>query len=333
MLSSGLDRVTLLPIAENVPLGSRAMMRPSDAARLLLLGAIWGSSFLFIKVALEDFGPVLIVAGRLVLGLALLLGLMRFHGRRLPRDPATLRSLAVMAVVSNLIPFTLITWGEKSITSGVASILNATTPLFTAGIASFFVAGDRLTWRRAVGIAIGFAGVGVIAGVDVNGGSLAGEIAVVLASLSYGIGFVYARKRVVGGPHGPLVLSAGQLLIAGAVATPFAALEVATNAPSLTATAATSVLALGVAGTGLGYILYYRLVEDVGPTTASFVTYLLPIVGVVLGAVALDESLGWSTLVGSAMVILGIALAESAVRSARRAVHPAETPVAGRDPR
>lgn len=287
-------------------------MRPADVARLLLLAAIWGSSFLLIKVSLEDFGPLHIVAGRLVLGAAFLLVVLKSRKMPLPAGRDVWRALAVMAIVSNLIPFTLISWGEESITSSLAAILNATTPLFTAAIASLVLDGERLTLLRAGGIAMGFVGVAVIVGVDVGGSEVLGELAVVGASLSYGIGFVYARRRLVGRADGPIALSAGQLVVAAAIATPLAATTGGDF--QVSPLAALCVAGLGIAGTGLGYVLYYSLVTNVGATSASFVTYLLPIFGVLLGATLLDESLGLNTVVGAALVIAGMAVAEQAAR-------------------
>jgi drug/metabolite transporter (DMT)-like permease len=287
-------------------------MRPADAARLLLLAAIWGSSFLLIKVALEDLSPLLIVAGRLVLGAAFLLVVLKARNLTLPAGKDVWRSLVVMAIVSNVIPFTLISWGEESITSSLAAILNATTPLFTAAIASMVLEGERLTILRATGIALGFVGVAVIVGVDVEGSEVVGELAVVAASLSYGVGFVFARRRLVGRADGPIALSAGQLMVASAIAVPLAAFDGGDFHLSLVA--ALCVAGLGIAGTGLGYVLYYSLVTNVGATSASFVTYLLPLFGVVLGALILDETLGLNTIVGAVLVISVIAVAANATR-------------------
>ncbi|MDQ3914750.1 MAG: DMT family transporter [Actinomycetota bacterium] len=284
-------------------------MRPGDAARLLLLGAIWGSSFLFIKLGLRAYTPSQIVAGRVVIGVAVLLFLLRYRGLSLPRGAATWRSLLFMAVVANLVPFLLITWGEERISSGLTAILNSTTPLFTAVLATVYIVSERLTSLRLGGIVLGFAGVGVIVGIE--GGSLVGQVAVVLAALSYAVGFVYARSRLTGRSGSPLELSAGQLLVATILIVPVAGidsiahpLEVGLEPPSA------SVFALGFFGTGLAYVLYYRLITDVGATTASLVTYLITIFGAVFGWVALDERLGWNALVGAAMVIAGIAIAQ-----------------------
>ena len=289
-------------------------MRPADAARLLLLGVIWGSSFLFIKLALESLSPIQIVTGRLVLAAAVLGVLVAARRIGLPGGTGTWKALGVMAVVANIVPFLLITWGQERITSSLTAILNSTTPLFTAVIASLVLPGERFTPLRFAGIVLGFVGVGVIVGIDAAGSSITGELAIVLASLSYGIGFVYARRRLTGRADSPLRLSAGQFLVSSALVLPLLALDLTANTPTFGAVATLSVLALGIMGTGFAYLLYYRLIEDVGATTASFVTYLIPIVGVVLGRVFLGERLGWNALAGAVMVVGGIALAERGTR-------------------
>jgi drug/metabolite transporter (DMT)-like permease len=289
-------------------------MRPSDAVRLLLLGAIWGSSFLLIKLGLEDFTPIQVVEGRIVVAALVLLALLFARGARLPAG--VWPSLALMAVVANIIPFMLITWGEEHISSSLAAILNSTTPLFTALLANIFLHTEKLTALRAIGILVGFAGVGVIVGGGEQG-SLGGQLAVVLASASYGVGFVYARRHLVGRAGTPLRLSAGQFLVAAVAFLPVAAVDTAATAPDFGAKATISVLALGAVGTGLAYLLYYRLIEDVGATSASFVTYLIPIFGAVLGWALLDERIGWNVVAGAVLVLVGIALAEHAARRGR----------------
>jgi drug/metabolite transporter (DMT)-like permease len=292
------------------------MMRAGDLGRLILLSAIWGSSYLLIEIGLEDLSPWQIVAGRLVLGAAVLVALLLSRGGSLPADRSVWRALAVMAIVSNIVPFALITWGQESITSSLASVLNSTVPLFTAGIAAAVVPGERLTAMRSAGIIIGFIGVGVIVGVDVNGsgGDLAGEVAIVLASLSYAIGFVFAKRRLTGRAGSPLAFAAGQLALGAAFALVPAGIATAAQPGVPGAPAVLAVAALGALGTGVAYVLYYRLIADVGPTTASFVTYLLPVYGVVLGWALLDETIGWNTLVGAALVIGGITISERGAR-------------------
>jgi drug/metabolite transporter (DMT)-like permease len=302
-------------------------MRPSDAARLLLLAAIWGSSFLLIKLGLEGFTPIQVVEGRIVVAALVLLALLLTRGVRLPAG--VWPSLVLMAVVANIIPFLLITWGEEHISSSLAAILNSTTPLFTALLANVFLHTEKLTPLRAIGILVGFAGVGVIVGGGEQG-SLGGQLAVILASASYGVGFVYARRHLVGRAGTPLRLSAGQLSVAAIIFLPVAAVDAGVTPPDFGAKATLSVLALGAVGTGLAYLLYYRLIEDVGATSASFVTYLIPIFGAVLGWAILDERIGWNVVAGAALVLGGIALAEHGVRRRRAGdLETAEAPRAG----
>jgi drug/metabolite transporter (DMT)-like permease len=301
-------------------------MRPADSAQLLLLAGIWGSSFLFIKVGLEDFDPIHIVAGRIVLGALFLLAIVYASGRSLPRELKLWRSLVLMAVVSNIIPFALITWGQQEISSSLAAILNSTTPLFTAALAAAFVPGESLDWVRGAGIGLGFVGVVVVIGPEASG-SLLGELAVVAASLSYGIGFVYARRKLTNRTGGPLVLSAGQLLIGSILIAPVAVASLVANPPTPSGTAVAAVIALGLAGTGLAYVLYYRLVGSVGATTSSFVTFLIPIFGVTLGAIVLNERLGWNAIAGTLLVIGGIAIAEM-----KRSSKPRPSPTPARRP-
>jgi drug/metabolite transporter (DMT)-like permease len=290
-------------------------MRASDAARLVGLGAIWGSSFLFIKVALEDLSPLQIVAGRIAIGAALLVALLYAGGERLPRGRRLYRTLTVMAVIGNVAPFSLIAWGEQEVSSSLASILNSTTPLFTALLAAMFIRTERLRPARFAGVVLGFAGVGVIVGLDAAG-STSGKIAITLSSVSYAGGFVYARRHLVGLDLPPLAVPATQLLISTAITLPLAVIATVRTPPTLSAEAIVSTLFLGVLGSGVAYVLYYRLIADVGATTSSFVTYLIPIFGVALGAMLLDEELGLNVLVGAVLVIAGIALAEVAGRRA-----------------
>jgi len=295
-------------------------MRPSDAARLVLLGAIWGSSFLFIKVALEDLTPTQIVAGRVCIGALLLVVLLHARGGRIPRERNLLGTLTIMALIGNILPFALITWGEQYITSSLTAILNSTTPLFTLLIAALALEGESLRPMRASGVVLGFGGVGVIVGFE-TGGSIEGMIAVTVASLSYAGSFVYARRHLSGRDLPPLTLPATQLLISTVLTLPWALVDVVRTPPDLVLDATASVVALGLLGTGWAYILYYRLIADIGATSASFVTYLIPIFGIALGAVVLSEELGVNTIAGAVLVIGGIALAEL---GNRRSIPPPE---------
>jgi drug/metabolite transporter (DMT)-like permease len=294
-------------------------LKPADAARLGLLSAIWGSSFLFIALGLRGLSPMQLVTGRLLVGAATLLILLRLRGLQLPKGRQAWTSLAIMALISNIIPFGLISWGQEHITSSLAAILNSTTPLFTGPLAAVLIPGEKMSKARAIGVLTGFVGVAVIVGVETSG-SIVAELAVVIAAASYGVGFVYARVKL--GKHGsPLSLSTGQILAAAAIMIPVAGVDVALQPPSPSLESVLAVAALGVGGTGISYVLFYRLIHDVGATTASFVTYLIPIFAVILGTIFLDDRLGANVLLGAALVIGGIALAERA-----RAVSQPEPP-------
>lgn len=289
------------------------MMRTPDAGRLLLLAAIWGSSFWLIKVALEGLSPLQIVAGRVFVAALVIYGVTRLKGIPLPRERAVWRDLAVVAVLSNLIPFFLIAWGELRISSSLTAILNSTTPLFTAPLAALFLMTEKLTPVRATGIMLGFLGVVVIVGLDTSAG-VAGPLAVVAASASYGAAFVFVRRRLSGRGYSAIAFSAGQMILGSILIALPAAFDTSMTPPDLRVDSVLAVVALGAVGTGAAYILYYKLIEEVGATSASFVTYLIPIFGVAIGHLLLGDRLGWNALAGAAMVIAGIAVCERASR-------------------
>lgn len=280
--------------------------------RLGALASIWGASFLLIKLALEGMSPTQITLGRLGAGAVVLLAVAALRRQRLPRERDLLGHLTVLAVTANLTPFFLFGWAEQRISSGLAGVLNGATPLFTLGFAVLALAEERFTLARAGGLALGFTGVVLVVGpwrgAGASGG-LPGQLAALGAAALYGVSIVYARRFVTGRGHSPLVLSAAQLSIAtalGLLGAPF----VATTPLALTPSVVVSIVALGAVGTGIAYLLYYRLIAEAGATNASMVTYLIPVVSVVLGAVFLGEAVGWNVYVGGAVVILGVALAE-----------------------
>lgn len=279
--------------------------------RLGLLALIWGSSFLFIKVALEGLAPEQIVLGRVVVGAVVLIVVANARGLRRPRALALWGHLAVVAMVGNLIPFSLFSWGETHIDSSLAGILNAGTPLFTLLMVLALLPDEHVTRTRVLGLVIGFAGVVIIVGPWEAGalsGSLGGQLACLGAAACYGVAFTYTR-RFLAGRDEPLALAASQLAAAAAIALVIAPL-VATDPIEVTWRVVGSVAALGAFGTGVAYVLSYRLVHDEGATTASMTTYLIPIVAVVLGVVVLGEELHWYAFAGAAVVIVGVATAE-----------------------
>ena len=232
--------------------------------RLLLLAFIWGWSFLFIKVAVEGMSPPTVACARVALGALVLLITLRWTRRSLPRDRVLWRHFTIAAIFGNALPFTLLAWGEERITSALTSVLNASTPLFTAVIAALFV-NDRLKRFQVVGLLLGFVGVGVAAGFgagDLGDSSIIGSLAAVGAGLFYGIAFVYMRRNLTG--IEPTVAAAGQLVMATVLLLPFAAATSVTSGLHLTIRRVLAIGALGVVGTGVAYILNYRLLRDVG---------------------------------------------------------------------
>ena len=283
-------------------------MAPRDYGYLVGLSALWGSSYLFIKIALEGHvAPAEIVLGRLLMAAAVLYLVARAQGLRLPRSGRAWRAFAVMGLVGTAAPFSLISWGETQIDSSLAAILNATVPIATVLLAHFWTRDERLTVGRVAGVLIGFAGVMVLAGNAALGGhsdALLGVLALLLSSVCYGIAAIFARGAFRGVP--PVVASTGQMLLGALfMAVPGAAATLsARQAPAPGALAAVAALAL--LGTVGAYLLYYRLLLRVGPTRTSLTTYLLSAFAVVYGALFLHEAITVRLLIGFALIVLGV---------------------------
>jgi drug/metabolite transporter (DMT)-like permease len=294
--------------------------------RLAALALLWGSGFLWIKLALRGFTPVQIVLVRLALGAAVLASIALVRRIRFPAGAVVWGHLFVAALVANAIPYTLFGMGEKTIGSNVAGVLNATTPLWTVLVA--FAAGtDRaISAKRGLGIALGFVGTVLIFSPWESAGEIAswGGVAILAASASYGVSYVYMGRFLTHRGIPPIVLSASQLA-AGAVlmllALPFGGL----SAPHWRTDAVLSLAILGVLGTGVAYVLNYRLIGDEGPTAASTTTYLLPVVAVVLGALVVDERVTVPMVAGMGLVLGGVALVQ------RRRQTPDRASVEGRE--
>ena len=273
----------------------------------ILLGGIWSASFLWIKIALDEIGPFTLVAFRVLFGLLFAGGAVVLQRKAWPRDWTGWFPFLLLGVTSVAIPFVLITWGELSIDSAVASILNATVPLFTIVIAHLFLQDDRITVQRVIGLFIGFIGVIVLLSEDLLAGvhsSILGQGAVILASIFYAASSVYARRKTQSAPGlvrgaGPLVSATIVMwLMAPVVESPF-------TIPRLPLTWI-AVLWLGVLGSGLALILWYYLLHEIGPTRTGMVTYIFPLGGVVLGVIFLNEHLSWQLVVGALLIISSI---------------------------
>ena len=290
-------------------------MRSSPFTRIAVLAGIWGCSFLFIKVALEGVSATQVVLARIVLGAFTLLAYCAVRRERLPPWGRTWLHLAFMGIVANVLPFLGFSWGEgHGATSGLAGIYNATTPLWTLLFAMAVLPAERPTRARVVGLVFGFLGVLMVLAPwrTVEGARLGGQLACLGAGACYGVAFVWTR-RFLSGVAAPLGLAAAQLLCAtvefGLIA-PFVAVRHVSLPPRVWL----SLLALGAIGTGVAYVIYYGLIHDVGATTASTVTYLVPLVAVTLGVIVLGETVQWNDFAGAAIVIAGIAVAEGRLR-------------------
>jgi len=286
---------------------------------LLTLAAVWGASYLFIKVAVDEIEPAPMMAVRTLLAAAVLLGYVvwRFgRSRAVAELRASWRHALVLGVLNAALPFWLIAWGEQHIDSGLAAVVQASVPIFNALLILRFLPHERLNRVQALGLAIGLAGVAIVTGIHPDGGSLAilGALAVVLSSLSYASAGVYGQ-RAVSGTAGP-VLAAGSMLVGALILTPFALFQLPAEVPSLEATA--SVLALSLLGTALAQLILFRMLALHGSARLSLVTYLMPGFALVYGALILDEQITVSMLAGLALILGGVALASGAVRLSRR---------------
>lgn len=295
--------------------------------RLGLLALFWGSSFLWIKFALTGFSPVQIVLIRVGLGALVLLAVVRVQGLRLPRGRRLWGHLAVAAFFSNVLPFTLFGIGELTVDSGMAGVLNATVPLWTLLLGLVVGQNRRIGLVRAIGLAVGFAGTLVIFAPWQGAASeLGGALAITAAAVSYGVGALYMARFLAGEGLAPVVVSAAQMLTATALislAVPFAGLQPV----HLGFAPVAAVSVLGIFGTGIAFIFFYKLIADEGPTSATTVTYLMPVVSVLLGALVLGEEIGLRVVLGMLVVLAGVTLTR---RQPKVAAAPAPEPLPAR---
>jgi drug/metabolite transporter (DMT)-like permease len=288
--------------------------------RMVLLAAIWGMSFLFIKVGDEGLAPIEITLGRMMFGSATLLLILAWRGERLPGVGRVWLHLAVASVMLNVLPFSLFAYGELHTSSVLAGIWNATTPLFTAPLAVLVLPSERMTASRLAGLVLGFIGVLVVLGLwqGVGGSALEGNLLCLGAAISYGLGFPYVRKYLAPRHLSALSLAAGQLLC-GTVLTAAVMHLLAHSSPTLSLKVVACVFVLGALGTGIAFVLNYGVIRDAGATVASTVTYLIPLFSTVVGVSVLREPLVWNEPVGAAIVILGVAVSQGRVRVGQRA--------------
>jgi len=303
-----------------VPSPSAAPSQTSVAVQFALTGIVWGSSFLFMKVALTGLAPGQVAWGRLVLGALTLGAFMLLRRESLPRRPIIWFHLAVVGIVFCVLPFLLFSWAQQHVTSGLASIYNATTPIMTAIMAGLLFRVERLKGVQIAGIVVGILGVMVLIapwdGLDLDQ-SLIAQLAILGATACYGFSLAYMRKFVSNSGMSALMFSFLNIGIAAAimlVLTPLVAVGPVALSPWIVG----SILLLGCLGTGVAYIWNQNALRAWGPTRASTVTYLTPVVGVALGLIVLAEPLSWNEPAGAIVVFLGILLAQNRLRLPRR---------------
>jgi drug/metabolite transporter (DMT)-like permease len=280
-----------------------------DFGLLLALGAAWGASYLFIKIGIGEIPPLTFVALRLSLGAVIMVLLLRVLGYPVPRTWRQWRGFAVMGFFSGAVPWTLISWGEQYISSGLAALLQATMPIFTVIMAHFAVRDETMTRAKVLGVVVGFVGVGLLMLPDLRVGvqaSLLGQLAIVGSSASYAAGAIFARREFRG--QSPLVSTMGQLATGALMMLPISLLVDRPFDLSPSWPAIGSLLALTVVGTVLAYVIYYALIERTSATFVSTVTYIIPVNGLLLGALVLGESLEVGLWVSLGFILLGVLL-------------------------
>ena len=278
-------------------------MSRRDLGLLVALSAIWGSSFLFIKVGVEELEPAVVVCGRLVVGALVLVPVVIARGG-VSGLRAMLVPIAVLGALNNALPYWLLSFAETRIDSGLAAVIQAAAPIFTVLLAIRIDPSQRVTGLRLVGVGLGFVGVALLVGVQ-EGGELLGAVAVVGTALCYAVSVLYAGRAIRS--FSPLDVSIGQLSVGALLTLPAALLQWPAETPSAKVVGA--VLVLGVLGTGVAYLLYFALIMRAGASRAILVTYRVPAFALVYGSLLLAEPVTASALAGLALILGGTTLA------------------------
>ncbi|MGB3330851.1 MAG: EamA family transporter [Thermomicrobiales bacterium] len=289
------------------------VMSGRDWLLLLLLATVWGASYFFVKVAVEDVGPFTVAFVRVLLAGLLLFAIMKVRGLSLPRSRDTWIAYLVLGLTNSALPYSLIFWGETRIPSGLAGILTAMVPVWTVLAAHVMTTDERLTSLKVAGITLGMLGVVVIMGEDLGSfgdGSALGKLAVVLATALYGFSNVFAR-RVKRRP--PLELAWGQMAAATLWMLPLALIDRPWSTAHWSRDAVAAILALTLVSTVLAYLIYFRLLATVGATNTSQIGFLIPISSLILGAVFLGEDLVPVQLAGFILIVTGMALIDGRI--------------------
>ena len=282
-----------------------------DWVMLITLATVWGGSFLFNAILVAELPVITIVAIRVTVAALALWGFVRVTGRKIPTSPQVWWALLILGVLNNAIPFSLIVQGQTQITSGLASILNATTPLFTILVAGFFLTDERFSVLRVLGVVVGFSGVILMVGPEALSGlgdDFWAQLCALGAALSYGFASVFGRRfrelRV-----DPVMVATGQVTMSSLVLWPIALwIDGPQDIMGLSFNAAASMFGLAVLCTSFAYILYFRILERAGATNISLVTFLVPISAIILGVLVLGESIFIKEIIGMTLIGLGLAI-------------------------
>jgi drug/metabolite transporter (DMT)-like permease len=284
-----------------------------DWLLLLALGFMWGTSYVFIKIGVQTLPTFTLIASRLGIGLTVLATVLIAAREPLPRSARIYGHLVVMSMVNIVLPFALITTAERSVDSGLAAILNGAVPLFVIVFAALFLHDEPITVNRLAGLVIGYAGVIVLVsrslGAGLSKSSLEGELALILSTALYGAGAVYSRRNVRG--LRPMIPAFFQVLFAFLIVSVIALVFERPWTVHWNVDAVGSVIWLGILGSGLAYLLNFRLLARIGATRTSLVAYLLPVIGIIAGAIVFQETVDARVIFGTALVIGGVALVNS----------------------
>jgi len=273
---------------------------------IILLSIIWGASFFFVEIAVERMTPLTIVLYRVGLAAFLLLGFVWFTGRKMPKKISIWGALLVLGALNNVIPFTLITWGQNHIDSSLAAILNATAPVFSVILAHFLTKDEPLTKKRLIGVLFGWGGVAILIGIDASNGvgmKIAGQVAVLGAALLYAFAAIFGRRFK---DIDPVVVAAGMLTGSTIIMIPLAFMmeQPLTLAPTIGTWAA--LFGLSAISTALAYIIYFYVLSKAGATNILLVTFLIPVSAIFLGMMVLGESLRWNAFAGMTLIFTGL---------------------------
>ncbi len=302
-------------------------MGPTEWAILIALSILWGGSFFFLEIMLRAWPPFTVVLVRVGLGALLLWSFMRATGRTMPRGWPVCRAFAIVAFLGNALPFVLFAWGQQRIDSGLASILNATTPLWGVVAAHLFTRDERATPAKIIGVGFGLAGVAAMIGGDALGGlggNAVAQGACLVATLGYALAGVYARKFVALGVD-PWAASVGQLGGAALMLVPFALAEAPWTLPAPDATVIGATFGMVILATAIPYVLYFRLIERAGASNAFLCTFLIPVVAILLGVFVLGERLELRHLTGMALIAIGLAAIDGRIFARFTTVAPRPT--------